>query len=199
MTNKSHHRKINVHKSDLLFVLIVFLLVYLSACSTTQNYKVLSFLFDGVPPPANDSALSANDTLNLSDTALLASNTLGKSDPKMYLHSPYQDKQCKSCHDQRTMGKLLKSPPELCYQCHENFTVKYKVLHGPVGGGQCTMCHNPHSSANTDLLIRTGQSLCLFCHDSGQVMGTEAHKDIKDRNCSECHNPHGGNDRNVLR
>jgi predicted CXXCH cytochrome family protein len=198
MTNRFHHIKISVHKRDILFVFIILVLVYLSGCSTTHNYKTLSFWFDGVPNPANDSILAANDSLNRSDTGILALNS-GKSSPKMILHPPYQDKQCKSCHDQSTMGKLIKSPPELCYQCHENLADKYKVLHGPVAGGQCTMCHNPHSSANADLLTRTNQSLCLFCHETAQVMESEVHKDIKEKDCTQCHNPHGGSDRNILR
>jgi predicted CXXCH cytochrome family protein len=199
MTNKSPHRKMRIHKRELPFVLIVIFLVYLSGCSTTQNFKVLSFLFDGVPNPANDTAYRLNDSLNKADSGALALNTLSKAGPKMIIHPPYQDKQCNSCHDQSTMGKLIKSPPELCYQCHENFTVKYKVLHGPVAGGQCTMCHNPHSSANADLLIRTGQQLCLYCHDAEQVNNSAAHKEIKDTNCTECHNPHGGENRYALR
>ncbi|MFZ4399136.1 MAG: cytochrome c3 family protein [Bacteroidales bacterium] len=117
----------------------------------------------------------------------------------MNFHLPYQDKTCESCHDQNKMGKLNQEMPELCYQCHDNFSYKYKVLHGPVGGGQCTACHSPHSSVNSNLLLRKGQELCLYCHISKQIMETETHRDIGETDCTDCHNPHGGEDRYVLR
>ncbi len=181
------------------FLLILLIVIYLSGCSTTQNYKTLSFFFDGVPDPANDSANRVGSMINKTDTVALALRTVSKASPQKGIHPPYQDKQCKSCHDQSTMGKLIKPQPDLCYQCHVNFDTKYKVLHGPVAGGQCTMCHSPHLSVNPDLLARTGQALCLYCHESGTVMETEAHKGIKEANCTECHNPHGGENRSFLR
>jgi predicted CXXCH cytochrome family protein len=97
------------------------------------------------------------------------------------------------------MGKLIKNLPELCYQCHEDFSTRFKVLHGPVAGGQCSVCHSPHMSLNADLLVRTGQSQCLHCHESGEIFKTAVHQDNKETNCTECHNPHGGEDRNILR
>lgn len=199
MLNKFSHRKLKIYRKILPSLLVVIILIYLSGCSTTHNYKALSFFFDGVPDPAAETAIQSNDSLNRMDTAAFAQGIMSKTFPQMHLHSPYQDKQCASCHDQGQMGKLLESLPKLCYVCHEDFSNKYKVLHGPVGGGQCTMCHSPHMSVNEHLLTRTKQSICLFCHNSEQVMATEAHQDIKDTNCTECHNPHGGDDKYILR
>lgn len=193
-----HEKKIN-GRQILSALPVFFLLFYLSGCVTTKNYKTLSFLFDGVPNPSKTADNQDNDSLLNHDTTLFAQNTTQKASVQTSVHPPYQDKQCNSCHDQSTMGKLIKSPPDLCYQCHEDFSDKYKVIHGPVGGGQCTQCHNPHMSANKELLIRTNQSLCLHCHDSKQVLETEAHLAIKDADCTTCHNPHGGDDRNFLR
>jgi predicted CXXCH cytochrome family protein len=179
-------------------LLLVVFLLYLSGCSTTNNYKTLSFFFDGVPDPAKTTSTQVNDTLNNRDTLAFAQNPVNTG-PQMQLHSPYQDKKCNSCHDQSKMGKLIKNLPDLCYQCHEDFGTRYKVLHGPVAGGQCSVCHSPHMSLNADLLIRTGQSLCLHCHDAGAILKTAVHQDIKETNCTECHNPHGGENRNILR
>jgi predicted CXXCH cytochrome family protein len=199
MLNALFHRKLKKGGHILPTLTVAVILIYLSGCSTTNNYKVLSFFFDGVPDPAKDTTSLSNDSLRSLDTAVFAQNSISKQTPQMVVHSPYQDRQCNSCHDQSRMGKLLKSPPGLCYQCHEDFSSKYQVLHGPVGGGQCTQCHSPHSSTNADLLIRTGQSLCFYCHDSNQVMESTAHLEINDANCTECHNPHGGKDRTFLR
>jgi predicted CXXCH cytochrome family protein len=174
-------------------------LVYFSACSTSKNYKILSFFFDGVPSPVSENAVLAADTVSIPVSAdqnqVLAQNEI----PKIKPHPPYHDRQCGSCHDQSTMGKLLKPLPDLCYQCHEDFGSKYKVVHGPIGGGQCNMCHSPHMSANQHLLTRTEQPLCLFCHDPKQIWDEVYHAEKRDVDCIVCHNPHGGEDRNLLR
>ena len=190
--------EIKIGNKKLSFIFVVLFLIYLSGCSVSHNYKTLSFFFDGVPDPSKGVFSQSSDTVKSSDTTLIAQN-LNRNTPVMIVHPPYKDKQCASCHDQSKMGKLNQSMPDVCYQCHDNFSDKYKVLHGPVGGGQCTTCHNPHMSENKNLLVRTGQLLCLFCHNTEQVMQAVAHKDIKDVSCTECHNPHGGQDRYVLR
>jgi predicted CXXCH cytochrome family protein len=199
MATKTQHKKLKIRKRILPFQFFMFFFFFLLSCSATKNYKVLSFFFDGIPDPASVTASAANDSINKSDTIALTPILAVNTQPKMLLHSPYEDKQCSICHDQSTMGKLLKSQPELCYQCHEDFITSFKVLHGPVGGGQCNMCHSPHMSMNKHLLLRVGQSLCLLCHDQNQVMETAVHKDIKDAECTSCHSPHGGNDRRALR
>jgi predicted CXXCH cytochrome family protein len=199
MTTRTPSKKMGIHKRMLPFVSVVCFLVYLSACSTTKNYKILSFFFDGVPHPVNETPVLKADTVSSLASVDLTQETVQNVTPKIQPHPPYHDRQCGSCHDQSTMGKLLKPLPELCYQCHNNFGTKYKVLHGPIGGGQCNMCHSPHMSANPNLLTRTEQQLCLYCHDSRQVMNNTHHAEIKDIDCIVCHNPHGGNDRNLLR
>jgi predicted CXXCH cytochrome family protein len=182
------------------FLMLVFLVGYFSGCSTPKNYKILSFFFDGVPNPVSEPAVLAADTVDQPVAAgespqVLVQNTATKIQP----HPPYHDRQCGSCHDQSVMGKLLKPLPELCYQCHEDFDTKYKAVHGPVGGGQCNMCHSPHMSANQHLLTRTEKALCLYCHDPITVLNDSYHADANDIDCIVCHNPHGGENRNLLR
>lgn len=199
MLNNFSHRELKATKKIYALLMSVFIVVYLSGCSSTSHYKLLSFFFDGVPDPAIELAQHTSDSIRKADTSLIAQNLIKDSGPTSYVHTPYQDKQCNSCHDRSSMGKLIKSMPELCYDCHEDFSKKYKVLHGPVGGGQCTMCHNTHTSPNESLLVRTGQDLCLHCHDSKQLITTETHKQMNDAGCTTCHNPHGGNDLSFLR
>ncbi len=181
------------------FLFMALSLLYFYGCSTTHNYKVLSFFFDGVPNPNKELANYLKDSLKLKDSGVVAQSTVNKAVPVMKIHPPYQENKCSSCHDQSQMGKLNQAMPEVCYQCHADFSSKFKVLHGPVGGGQCTQCHDPHMSMNDKLLLRTGQSLCLYCHDMKQVLASEVHKDINNTNCTECHNPHGGDDKYILR
>ncbi|MFZ4550092.1 MAG: cytochrome c3 family protein [Bacteroidales bacterium] len=199
MTNRTILIRLKILKRVLVYSAIAFFLVYFSGCSTSKNYKTLSFFFDGVPQPASETSALAIDTLNHAVTAALAQDLVLVAAPKIQPHPPYHDRQCGSCHDQSTMGKLLKPLPELCYQCHEDFGTKYKVLHGLVGGGQCNMCHSPHMSANQHLLTRTEQALCLYCHDPKDISNAGTHPETKDSDCIACHNPHGGNDTNLLR
>jgi predicted CXXCH cytochrome family protein len=198
MFSKSAKRMLKNFSWQVTILLLAVFIVYLSGCSTSNNFKTLSFFFDGVPDPSKTASTQVIDSLSSLDTLALALNPVNKG-PQMQLHSPYQDKQCNSCHDQSKMGKLIKNLPELCYQCHEDFSTRFKVLHGPVAGGQCSVCHSPHMSLNADLLVRTGQSQCLHCHESGEIFKTAVHQDNKETNCTECHNPHGGEDRNILR
>lgn len=193
------HKRLKICAKGVSIFLMGLLLIYLSGCSTAHHYKLLTFFFDGVPNPEKVVMVASNDSLGRQDSVALALNSPEGKGPRMNYHPPYKDKDCASCHDESKTGNLVKPLPDLCYQCHEDFAKKYRVLHGPVGGGQCTACHSPHLSANATLLTRTAQNLCLYCHESGRVMKSEAHSGIKDVDCTECHNPHGGEDRYVLR
>lgn len=179
--------------------LLVTGMIFLSGCTATYRYKLLSFFFDGVPNPATDTALHPADTLSRSDTTTYQANGIAASTPQMHIHSPYREKECAACHDNSIMGRFTKATPDLCYQCHDDFSETYKVLHSPVAEGQCTQCHSPHQSANANLLIRTNRAICFLCHDSDDVLKSETHEDIQDADCTECHNPHGGEDKYVLR
>jgi predicted CXXCH cytochrome family protein len=191
------HNSFKPGRKVLLFVLML-VMVFQSGCSSTNHYKILSFFFDGVPDPSAGD-LQKGDSIKAVDTTSFAQNAVNRPVDMTHLHPPYKDKQCSTCHDQGSMGKLRVAQPGLCYQCHDDFANRFKVLHGPVGGGQCTMCHSPHMSVNEAFAIRTGQDLCLHCHETDQVMANESHRDIGDTGCTKCHNPHGGNDSNLLR
>ncbi|NVO19310.1 MAG: hypothetical protein HXX13_06390 [Bacteroidetes bacterium] len=199
MLDNFSRRRLKAIKKFCLLLLGVLFLFYFSGCSSVKHYKVLSFFFDGVPDPDKKDLSHLNDSIIGKDSTLLALNHLKDAGPKTFTHTPYQDKQCNACHDPGSMGKLIKSMPELCYDCHEDFGKKYTFLHGPVGGGQCTMCHNTHTSPNANLLIRTGQKLCTHCHDDESLSLLEPHRQNKDENCTECHNPHGGENLNLTR
>ncbi|MEI7897081.1 MAG: cytochrome c3 family protein [bacterium] len=183
-----------------LSVATVFFSLNFSGCSSRHSHKTLAFFFDGVPPAQGEkTAISGNDSIHKTDSAGLK-GTLAKVDNnKIFYHQPYKLRECSSCHDQSAMGKFLKPQPMLCYQCHEDFSRKYKVLHGPVASGYCTACHEAHTGNYPKLIKRAGQQLCLYCHNTDQVFKNEAHKDIEDTTCTKCHNPHGSTDRKMLK
>ncbi|MFC2136899.1 cytochrome c3 family protein [Bacteroidota bacterium] len=180
----------NSNKSNVVYSL--FIVIFLVACSPQVGYKALSFLFDGVPEPSpSDSMLTIDSVIQVNSNI----NIEKKSKPQMLYHIPYSEKQCLSCHDKNSIGKLLKSEPELCYMCHEDLNNKYKHIHGPIAGGGCSICHNPHQSNFSNLLVYKDQKMCVQCHDSLRLSGTKFHLSITENSCTECHNAHGGDNR----
>jgi predicted CXXCH cytochrome family protein len=187
-------------KSDLMLLFVILLtIIFVSACSTTRHHNVLSFFFDGVPSPAEEIAFNPGDSLSPGDSTHTTGNVIPAIESQFVYHTPVKEKQCDACHDHNTMGTLILPQPEVCYQCHADFNKVFQSLHGPVAGGYCTACHDPHMSTADSLLLRTGQSLCLYCHNSIQVLSKDVHTDIGDAECTMCHNPHGGDDRYMLR
>lgn len=180
---------------SILFGIAILLFV---SCTPRQTYKVKSFLFDGVPDPyAVENELEL-DTINQNGTLSNDTLSLTASRNQMNFHAPYQERDCASCHDRNQMGKLRLPLPELCNQCHEDFSDKYKIVHGPVVSGYCTECHNPHQSKIEKLLTRSGQELCFTCHEAVLFKEGTFHEKIKTTDCTQCHNPHGGDNRLML-
>jgi len=72
-----------------------------------------------------------------------------------------------------------------------------KHVHGPVGVGQCTMCHDPHESENKKLLKINEEELCYTCHES---MDEEkfVHGPVALAQCLTCHDPHGSENSSIL-
>jgi predicted CXXCH cytochrome family protein len=185
----------NLHLLKIIFLCFVALSV---GCSSSGRYRVLSFFFDGVPEPAGANS-AATDSLAADST--VAPDAEKRSQPaaaQYFYHAVYEEKSCESCHDPDNGNQLMEDQPDLCYQCHEDFSEKYSVLHAPVEGGECTSCHNPHLAKNKFLLVRQGQALCFECHFSEDIMETETHQDLGETDCTECHNPHGGEDEQLF-
>ncbi|MGD9897701.1 MAG: cytochrome c3 family protein [Calditrichaceae bacterium] len=185
-------------RTHITFIFLLAAIALLVACHPESRHKVLSTFFDGVPDPeAKQSVTMDTVSVTVNDSGIPVSP---KSDrPKMTIHPVYAEKSCDACHVPEKGNALIDEQPGLCYQCHEDFSGNYEALHGPVGAGFCTECHNPHLSKNEHLLVRTGQELCLFCHQSEDVFKNEAHQDLGDTNCLDCHNPHGGEDAYLFR
>lgn len=179
-----------------IYIIVLLICGIFFSCSVNKNYKTLSLFFDGVPNPADtlisdsilDSQLSENADASEIDSTLQETN-------KIIYHGPYQYKECNSCHDLNSIGNMIIDEPELCYQCHTDYNELYPEIHGPVDGGFCTSCHNPHSSKEPALLVDRVNSLCLFCHKVEELSEFDMHRGGDDFLCTDCHNPHGGNSR----
>lgn len=159
--------------------------------SPERKHRILSFLFDGVPPlggPVELAALPGQEPLE----PLEPIHRPGRPpEPTLYLHGPYAQKKCGDCHEGRRSNRLLVRKQELCWKCHEQEEFDYEVLHGPVASGQCDGCHNPHRSPNPAMLVRSTAELCAGCHDQNTFPGAEAHRAEQGEDCISCHDPHG--------
>ena len=90
---------------------------------------------------------------------------------------------------------------KVCLTCHESFKEKLKLpfVHTPVKAGDCSDCHNPHTSSQGKLLSENVNRICFSCHDGiVPAKARSAHKVVTDGNCVKCHDPHAAKNRNNL-
>src|SRR5512147_2316999 len=81
---------------------------------------------------------------------------------------------------------------KLCLNCHGNFQEKLKksFVHTPLKKGDCTGCHNPHTSSHGKLLASDTQKICSSCHETMIPSGARStHKVVVEGNCMKCHDP----------
>lgn len=90
---------------------------------------------------------------------------------------------------------------KLCLDCHDKFQekLKSKFVHTPVKNGECSECHNPHTSSHGKLLYEDPNKACFKCHEEVVPKNAKSiHKIARDGNCVKCHDPHGSNNKDNL-
>jgi predicted CXXCH cytochrome family protein len=155
------------------------------------------------------------------------------------VHGPVAEGNCVGCHaphSAKNKPLLDKTSPELCFGCHAAqlkdaqgrmlpaikslFDDKEATLHPPFAAGECSFCHQPHTSEQVRLLAEAypadfyasfsekSYGLCFTCHSSSifEAPRTLAETNFrngnlnlhyrhvnrdKGRTCSACHSPHG--------
>ena len=118
-------------------------------------------------------------------------------------HSPAVGVLCKACHQEdKGKNKIVVHTDDidsLCYRCHiiGSKWDDYASVHGPVGTGDCTVCHDPHGDTYRYFLWADGKlDLCLACHrDKKKLFAADSpfksvHGIIKGAGCTVCHSPH---------
>jgi len=104
-------------------------------------------------------------------------------------------KKCEACHPADRKGFAVAHPVDaLCHRCHDRKDAK-KYVHGPLGSGECTSCHDPHGSPNRALAVASPEALCQACHD--QASSRRHMKQSRGKGCVACHDPHSSG-RNFL-
>ncbi len=89
-----------------------------------------------------------------------------------------------------------------CLKCHEDLAKasKQRSVHPLLKKGDCTACHDPHTSNHKNLLISDVNTLCRSCHQ--QVLPDKArsvHQVVVEGNCQTCHNSHGSDNSFILK
>ncbi|RKX30888.1 MAG: hypothetical protein DRP71_14295 [Verrucomicrobia bacterium] len=120
-------------------------------------------------------------------------------------HGADDEQLCINCHrlsadlTKRKTGVYTDMNP--CFLCHKDKIGEFAqdFIHGPVAGGTCTVCHNPHGSQFANNLRSPVPVLCLFCHTSiDQMDDPVQHKPFADGHCADCHDAHATGNRWVL-
>ena len=92
---------------------------------------------------------------------------------------------------------------ELCVDCHDDFADRLEkpFVHTPITEGDCTGCHNPHTSNYEMLLAAESGEMCMECHDDLVPSETKsAHEVFVEGKCLSCHDPHAAeNEMNLLK
>jgi predicted CXXCH cytochrome family protein len=117
---------------------------------------------------------------------------------------PAAEMGCAVCHDDPHAGEkavlsLVQNPPDLCLMCHDQKILGGKVKHPPAASGQCTACHNPHSSPNPRLFTARLPDLCFGCHTARPFARRVKHAPVAAGQCLTCHEAHSSPVESVLK
>ena len=170
----------------------------LAGCNPATRHRMLTFFFDGVPSlTGSGDATAGEDEQAATDDAAGA-----KEDRQVVMSSHQPASDCAKCHTterQTGLPDLIKAEPELCYDCHADYTINRRVVHGPVAVGECLICHEPHKSRFRRLRRMREPQLCYYCHAESVVKTIAAHQELPTSVCTRCHDPHAGAARMLLK
>jgi predicted CXXCH cytochrome family protein len=164
--------------------------VAITACSVEQRYDVLSFLFDGVPPPGSELARPPRMDDFLPP---VRSQGIPPFEDLVYyrsIHQPYRERLCGECHDISEAGRPVLPDHVQCLRCHGEEFAAERWDHGPAAIAVCGVCHDPHASPGFALEVAPQPQLCTQCHADPNLMALPAHAGHEPQRCTDCHDPH---------
>ncbi|OAG26682.1 cytochrome c3 family protein [Thermodesulfatator autotrophicus] len=124
-----------------------------------------------------------------------------------YIHAPAGNWLCGYCHGKEKIRLFTGKPEELCIRCHLSAQKYHDMayVHGPVGSGDCTACHDPHAGPYRFQLEKNKKvALCILCHKDKEIYidstpGLNVHAVLSALGCVACHDPHATNYRYQLK
>lgn len=132
---------------------------------------------------------------------------------KDILHGPVAS-DCTVCHvpngkqhpiEDEEGFTLLEEGAKLCFSCHEEeqkTISNNKYVHKPVARGECSECHEVHSSNDSKLIFSKSPDLCYFCHDKIETAISKSaftHSVASEEGgCITCHSPHSSSEKKIL-
>jgi predicted CXXCH cytochrome family protein len=197
MNGWGHHGR---HRKAAGFGLVMVLCMLGMACSPSTRYQVLTFLFDGVPPPPgvephpDDEPQEPERVISTFARSLRGIEGAAEraAPPPLILsvHQPYLDRKCSECHDMSTGTFDIAHDATLCDRCHADQRKEQDWDHGPINLGTCVPCHVPHQSTHKRLLYKAVPDLCYTCHVDVESGVAEYHDVPNLSDCVACHDPH---------
>ncbi len=173
------------------------------ACAAATRYRVLSFLFDGVPVPGEEGLTEAApadvpEAPDEGEEEKPGRRRVARADP-IKLHPPYQRYECGRCHSMT--NRLIASTPQegMCKQCHEDIPGDLRYVHGPVAVNDCLFCHHHHGDRYPKQLRDEPTAICLRCHDRLDLSEGSHHDEQAGETCIDCHHAHGLDNRFFLK
>ena len=183
-------------------------------CDRYARHAVLTFFFTGVPPLGEEKKPAQKSVKAVEAAKERKMRVTFKA--TVFSHGPFASGECDQCHETSetagfrgmgtnetapetkkasVTGRLVSPLQELCSTCHTSKSAKHAHkeglrMHGPVGSGNCTFCHSPHSSPQQYALLKKPDELCVQCHPERLLFNRKAH--IGYRDCLSCHNAHLG-------
>jgi len=150
-------------------------------CGAATRHKVLTTLFDGVPPLKTATAPAATGA-----QPGAATDASAPAPSRGSVHGPYGARMCGECHAVKAGFALVAPREQLCLNCHQFAPAPGMIVHGPLAAGGCLVCHEPHNSPNRALLVSDSDTFCFRCHDRDRLRG---HAGGETR-CTACHDAH---------
>jgi len=113
-----------------------------------------------------------------------------------FFHTPEREALCTGCHHNlEPSAKDLANPvpgQNPCSTCH-GAIINGKLVHGPAGVYDCTVCHDPKSAPAKYALADRDGRFCGECHDDVVDAARKSpfvHGPVASGLCLACHDPH---------
>ncbi len=117
---------------------------------------------------------------------------------RQYLHAPFAEKKCDSCH-----GHQQSPGSEACLRCHAGVKTSMMAPHNHMLAGAengCILCHSPHAADDKKMLRTSGNKVCQPCHeDTFARYAQSKYRHPSVNSCSDCHEVHGSDRLAMLR